>query len=193
MLPEIEAQIGAPLIRVVADRGYPGHNAPPDMKFKIYIAGQKRRVTEAIKRELRRRSAVEPVIGHAKAEHRMGRNFLKGAHGDAANAVLAAAGYNFRRLLAWLAAIWRALVMAVLARPARNPSSRSTTPEAQIPARAPHQNSAFFTVDSTPNCAGTAPLFSAVREAAQRVWPGTLGVAAADAYKALTIRLGPGL
>ena len=138
MLPEIEAQIGAPLIRVVADRGYPGHNAPPDMKFKIYIAGQKRRVTEAIKRELRRRSAVEPVIGHAKAEHRMGRNFLKGAHGDAANAVLAAAGYNFRRLLAWLAAIWRALVMAVLARPARNPSSRSTTPEAQIPAR-PHQ------------------------------------------------------
>ena len=33
----------------------------------------------------------------------MGRNFLKGPHGDAANAVLAAAGYNFRRLLAWLA------------------------------------------------------------------------------------------
>jgi IS5 family transposase len=36
-----------------------------------------------------RRSAVEPVIGHAKAEHRMGRNFLKGPHGDTANAVLA--------------------------------------------------------------------------------------------------------
>jgi len=85
------------------------------MKFRVYIAGQKRRVTEAIKRELRRRSAIEPVIGHAKAEHGMGRNFLKGVHGDAANAVLAAAGYNFRRLLAWLAAIWRALVSAVLA------------------------------------------------------------------------------
>ena len=69
------------------------------MRFKIYIAGQKRGVTDAIKRELRRRSAVEPVIGHAKAEHRMGRNFLKGAHGDAANAVLAAAGYNFRESL----------------------------------------------------------------------------------------------
>ena len=55
------------------------------------------------------------MIGHAKADHRMGRNFLKGAHGDAANAVLAAAGYNFRRLLAWLAAIWRVLIMAMLA------------------------------------------------------------------------------
>jgi transposase, IS5 family len=45
----------------------------------------------------------------------MGRNFLKGTHCDAANAVLAAAGYNFRRLLAWLAALWRVFVLAVLA------------------------------------------------------------------------------
>jgi len=115
VLPEIEAQIGAPLTRVVADRGYRGHNAPPHMRFKVYIAGQRRRVTEAIKRELRRRPAVEPVIGHAKAEHRLGRNFLKGSHGDAANAALAAAGYNFRRLLAWLAMLWRALITTILA------------------------------------------------------------------------------
>jgi transposase, IS5 family len=100
VIPEIEAQIGASLSRVVADRGYRGHNAPPEHRFKVYISGQKRGVTETIKRDLRRRSAVEPVIGHAKSEHRMGRNFLKGTHGDAANAVLAAAGYNFRRLLA---------------------------------------------------------------------------------------------
>ncbi len=84
----------------VADRGYRGHNAPPDHRFKVYISGQKRRVTEHIKRELRRRSAVEPVIGHAKGEHRMGRNYLAGQQGDAINVVLAAAGYNFRRLLA---------------------------------------------------------------------------------------------
>ncbi len=117
VLPEIEAQIGAPVTRVLADRGYRGHNAPPDMRFKVYIAGQKRGVTNAIKRELRRRSAVEPVIGHAKADHRMGRNFLKGPHGDAANAILAAAGYNFRRLLAWMAILWRVLIMAALAEP----------------------------------------------------------------------------
>jgi IS5 family transposase len=115
VIPEIETQLGASLARIVADRGYRGHNAPPDPKLKVYISGQKRGVTEAIKRDLRRRSAVEPVIGHAKNEHRMGRNFLKGTHGDAANAVLAAAGYNFRRLLVWLAALWRAFIMAVLA------------------------------------------------------------------------------
>src|SRR6185437_1324209 len=109
VIPQIETQIGASLARIVADRGYRGHNAPPDHKIKVYVSGPKRGVTEAIKRDLRRRSAVDPVIGHAKGEHRMGRNFLKGAHGDAANAILAAAGYNFRRLLAWLAILWRAL------------------------------------------------------------------------------------
>ena len=70
----------------------------------------------AIKRELRRRSAVEPVIGHLKTDHRMGRNFLAHAVGDAINAVLAAAGYNFRRLLAWLA-ILCAFLLAELAGP----------------------------------------------------------------------------
>jgi transposase, IS5 family len=83
--------------------------------MKVYISSQRRGVTDAIKRDLRRRSAVEPVIGYAKSEHRMGRNFHKGTHGDAADAVLAAAGYNFRRLLARLAALWRVLVIAVLA------------------------------------------------------------------------------
>jgi IS5 family transposase len=114
VIPEIETQIGVNLSRIVADRGYRGHNTPPEHKMKVYISGQKRGVTDAVKRDLRRRSAVEPVIGHAKGEHRMGRNFLKGAHGDAANAVLAAAGYNFRRLLAWFAILWRVLVMAML-------------------------------------------------------------------------------
>src|SRR3984885_6840611 len=94
VIPEIEAQIGASLSRIVADRGDRGHNAPPDHRFKVYISGQKRGVAEAIKRDLRRRSAVEPVIGHAKTEHRMGRNFLKGTHGDVANATLAAAGHT---------------------------------------------------------------------------------------------------
>jgi IS5 family transposase len=42
------------------------------------------------------------VIGHLKSEHRMGRNYLWYRQGDAINAVLAAAGYNFRRLIRWL-------------------------------------------------------------------------------------------
>jgi IS5 family transposase len=117
VIPEVEAQVGASLTRIVADRGYRGHNAPPDHRFKVYISGQKRRVTEHIKRELRRRPAVEPVIGHAKGEHRMGRNYLAGQQGDAANAVLAAAGYNFRRLLAWLE-LWLSAFLFAMARSA---------------------------------------------------------------------------
>jgi len=54
---------------------------------------------------MRRRPAVEPVIGHLKEDHRMGRNYLAGRAGDAANAVLAAVGYNFRLLLVWLAGL----------------------------------------------------------------------------------------
>lgn len=96
----MEAQIGASFARIVDDRGYRGRNAPADHHFKVYISGQRRGLTDPIKRDLRRRSAVEPVIGHAKNDHRQGRNCLKGQHGDAANAVLAAAGYNSRRLLA---------------------------------------------------------------------------------------------
>jgi len=102
VIPAIEAQVGATLTRIILDAGYKGHNAPPSHRFKVYTAGQKRGMTAAIKREMRRRSAIEPVIGHLKQDHRMGRNHLAHSHGDAVNAVLAAIGYNFRRILAWL-------------------------------------------------------------------------------------------
>ena len=75
-------------------------------------------MTGAIKRQLKRRAAIEPVIGHAKADHRMGQNFLAHREGDAINAVLAAAGYNFRRLLAWLALLLRLVMQAFLVEPA---------------------------------------------------------------------------
>ena len=64
-------------------------------------------------REMRRRAAVESVIGHLKAEHRMSRNYLKGPEGDRINAVLAAAGYNFGLLLRWLAHLLRACIRAL--------------------------------------------------------------------------------
>jgi transposase, IS5 family len=102
VIPDMEALVGNTIARILADKGYRGHNAPPDYKFRGFLSGQKRGVTPAIKRQLRRRSAVEPVIGHLKAEHRMGRNYLWFPRGDAANAILAAAGYNFRRLIRWL-------------------------------------------------------------------------------------------
>jgi IS5 family transposase len=101
VIPDVEKTIGNELSRILADAGYRGHNAPDSHKFRVFTSGQKRRVTPAIKREMRRRSAVEPVIGHLKNEHRMDRNYLAGKQGDAINAVLAAVGYNFSLLLRW--------------------------------------------------------------------------------------------
>ena len=81
----------------------------------MWITGQARRVTRPIRREMKRRAAVEPVIGHLKAEHRLGRNYLKGRDGDRSNPVLAATGYNFSLLLRWLARLLRALFHALFA------------------------------------------------------------------------------
>ena len=54
------------------------------------------------------------MIGHMKAEGHLGRCYLKGRDGDAANVILTAVGYNFRRILAWLRAILRKMLIAIL-------------------------------------------------------------------------------
>lgn len=110
VIPEMEKAIGNQIERILADAGYRGHNAPLSHRFRVYTSGQKRRMTPAIKREMKRRAAIEPVIGHIKNEHRMDRNYLAGTQGDAINAILAAAGYNFRLLLTWLKHLLRLLL-----------------------------------------------------------------------------------
>ena len=116
VIPDMEALIGNTIERILVDKGYRGHNAPPDYKFRVFTSGQKRHMTPKIRRELRRRSAVEPVIGHLKAEHRMGRNYLWHRHGDASNAILAAVGYNFRRLIQWLKLLLFQILTRLIAR-----------------------------------------------------------------------------
>jgi IS5 family transposase len=113
VIPEIEQLVGNTIERMHTDAGYRGDNAPPDYKFKVYTSKQKRGVTPKIQREMRRRAAIEPVIGHTKHEHRMDRNYLADRHGDANNAILAAAGYNFSLLIRWLRFLLR-LVLALL-------------------------------------------------------------------------------
>ena len=71
---------------------------------------------------MKRRAAVEPVIGHLKEEHRMNRNYLAGRRGDANNAVLAAAGYNFRRLIRWLRILLRLFLAVIFAQPITLPA-----------------------------------------------------------------------
>ena len=87
------------------DRGYRGHGLIQD-GLKVWIAGAKRGVTLAIKKKLKRRNAVEPVIGHMKTDGRLGRNFLKGTRGDAMNALLCGAGHNLRKILRRLALLF---------------------------------------------------------------------------------------
>jgi IS5 family transposase len=81
VIAELEALTGVETRRIHVDsihvdKGYRGHNHA--QKFRVWISGRVRRVSAPIRREMRRRAAVEPVIGHIKAEHRMGRNYLKG-------------------------------------------------------------------------------------------------------------------
>jgi IS5 family transposase len=97
---ETQDLTGVEIKRAYVDKGYVGHNAPKPLR--VYRSGHKRGVHGQIKKELRRRAAIEPVIGHLKSQGRLERNYLKGRHGDRANAVLTAAGYNFRLVLRWL-------------------------------------------------------------------------------------------
>ena len=103
---DLERLTGVETRRIHVDKGYRGHNHP--QTFRVWITGQVRRVTTVIRREMKRSAAIEPVIGHMKAEHRMDRNYLKDRGGRPIDAVLAAAGCNFGLLLRWLAGLLRA-------------------------------------------------------------------------------------
>jgi transposase, IS5 family len=111
VIEDTQRLTGCEIERAYVDKGYRGHDAANPRR--VFISGQKRGVFGAIKRELRRRSAIEPVIGHMKDDGHLGRCYLKGRAGDAANAILTAVGYNFRRILAWLRVLLRLLLTAL--------------------------------------------------------------------------------
>jgi IS5 family transposase len=99
---------------VIVDRGYQGVVVDG---VQILRSGQRRGVTRGLKAMIKRRSAIEPTIGHMKTDGRLDRNPLKGALGDALHAVLCGAGHNIRLLMKrlrllcpeivkWLSAEW---------------------------------------------------------------------------------------
>jgi IS5 family transposase len=95
----------------VVDRGYRGHDVE---KTQVLIAGSKRGLTPALKTLLRRRSAIEPEIGHMKSDGRLARCPLKGLHGDAIFAVLCGCGHNLRKILRYLRSLFVSLLAAML-------------------------------------------------------------------------------
>ena len=118
VIADTEKLTGCAIERAYVDKGYRGHDT--ENPRRVFISGQKRGVFGVIKRELRRRSAIEAVIGHLKTDGHLGRCHLKGPEGDAANAVLTAVGHNLRLILAWLRALL-CLILVVL-RQALDPS-----------------------------------------------------------------------
>ncbi|WP_419204941.1 IS5 family transposase [Bordetella trematum] len=83
----------------IVDKGYRGARIEG---VRILMSGQKRGITKRLKAMIKRRSAIEPTIGHMKMDGRLGRNPLKGALGDAIHAVMCGAGHNLRLILAAL-------------------------------------------------------------------------------------------
>ena len=84
--------------QVIADLGYRGMDAD-NPGVQIIHRGKFKSLSDHEKRLLKRRQAIEPLIGHTKADHRMDRCWLQGALGDALHALGCAAGYNIRWLL----------------------------------------------------------------------------------------------
>ena len=105
--------IGVKPTTAIVDLGYRGVDkdlAP----VEVIHRGKSKSLTPKQKTWLRRRQAIEPLIGHTKADHRMDRCWLKGAQGDALHAVLCAAGFNIRWLLRAIAKMGLAALLLVL-------------------------------------------------------------------------------
>jgi len=81
------------------DRGYRGEPKVIE-KTAVHLANRKKKSMKPREWDwFKRRSAIEPIIGHTKSDHRMDRNYLKGEDGDKINAILAGCGFNLRKLL----------------------------------------------------------------------------------------------
>jgi IS5 family transposase len=100
-LEHVQQSTGKIYKYAIVDRGYPGKNKVGEIQ--IIRPGSPKAKTEYQKRWMRKkcrsRAAIEPVISHMKYDHRMIRNYLKGEVGDEINLLMAAAAFNFKRLL----------------------------------------------------------------------------------------------
>lgn len=107
--------LGAKVKTAVTDLGYRGVEAD-NAGLHIVHRGKAKTLSPVERGWLKRRQAIEPVIGHLKADHGMQRCWLKGSTGDALHAVLCAAGFNIRWLLRAIAKLGlRAALLRLLA------------------------------------------------------------------------------
>lgn len=100
-LETAESITGNKIKKAFVDKGYKGHGVEGK---RVYMTGQKKGITNWIRKQIKRRQAIEPHIGHMKNEGKLGRNYLKGKLGDKLNALLCGIGHNLRLLIRW---IWK--------------------------------------------------------------------------------------
>ncbi len=100
----------------IVDLGYRGRDVEG---VQILHRGKAKTLTRRQWRWIKRRQAVEPVIGHLKQDCRLNRCHLKGAQGDALHVLGCAAGDNLRWRLRWIA-------FACLVAGGGRPSTRSS-------------------------------------------------------------------
>ena len=98
-LKQMKRVVGWEAQNAYCDKGYKGN--PRQLgETNIHLVNRRKSSMKPSEwRWFKRRSAIEPVIGHMKNDNRMDRNYLKGTDGDRMNAILAACGFNFRKLL----------------------------------------------------------------------------------------------
>ena len=98
-LRQIRRLVGWEAENAYVDKGYKGN--PKQLgATNVHLANRRKKSMKPSEwRWFKRRSAIEPVIGHMKQDNRMDRNYLKGTDGDKMNAILAACGFNLRKLL----------------------------------------------------------------------------------------------
>jgi len=113
-LRQVEKLTGSMPRTTSVDRGYRGITQIGDTQVQIPKPFNDKKQSKYRQHKLRkafkRRAAIEPVIGHLKADHRLGRNFYKGIFGDNINIMLCAAAFNFKRMIN----SWKKLFLAFL-------------------------------------------------------------------------------
>ena len=86
-----------------ADRGYKGRSTIGNTLIQIPKPFNAKTTSsykqQKLKKNFRRRAAIEPIISHLKSDHRLSRNFYKGITGDNINIMLSAAAFNFKRIM----------------------------------------------------------------------------------------------
>jgi IS5 family transposase len=118
-ITQVERLTGHSPQDVMVDQGYRGHGYEGAASVHV-VRTIPKRATRAVRRMLKRRAAIEPTIGHLKSDNRLNRNYLTGSEGDKINTLLAAAGYNLRKLLRWVVFapvfwLWRWLTVKLAA------------------------------------------------------------------------------